>query len=513
MKLEYIEQLIKALYNFVQCSGVAIKTESFENITISMHGSLDILENLKNLYPLFTQINSETPFLLSESDETGSTAISLEEIEENIKFEYYDFSWQISFNKITWFHIDSQTITAFFSVDEFKKWLDSINAFNSTNEFLKFEKLQIVLPMYEDEKVLGESFLLSKTLESEWEGCAPLPLPCDIKVKEFVHVISSDSITFSPSKFRSSITDKNKSFSSLKNIHVSYAESLLATLVQVFYSENKVVLKGLKHITTALNDSDTTPSLKLVSILEKVVLWVYEENTATRLQLIADRLSFHEHNEKSLMQIALNHLEEAFVEAKDRYKFIVTEKSEEYTKDLRDLLKDTKDKAEKYSEKTRNIISSLLRDILGSIFFLGLTVYSRFSSKEDFIISSDAKIIFILLGIYFLLSMLFQASFNFWDIYLSQKESDRWTKSAMDYMTAETYDSYVTKPLNTRSQQIIIIQLVIVLIYIALALTSFYSQNLAQKYLITKQISKTLQDCNITIDHNSSCITSTQEEI
>ena len=191
-------------------------------------------------------------------------------------------------------------------------------------------------------------------------------------------------------------------------------------------------------------------------------------------------------------------MEKAFVEAKERYKFVVTKKSEEYTKDLRDLLKDTKEKTDKYSEKTRTIINSLLRDILGSIFFLGLTAYSRFSGNKDFIFSDDATIIFLLLGAYFLISMFTQAAFNFWDIGLSQKEAHRWSASSMDYMTPDTYDKYVTQPLKTRTVQFITIQIMVIVIYLFLAASAFNAQKLAKHLNIQNILQTTNSEINTT---------------
>jgi len=470
---EHIETLITSLDSFIKLDGVNISSESFEHVTITISGSLEILEYLQTLYTAFSDISNEESFL----EDSDGVRVELSDIKENIETSYTDFNWQISISKTSLFKLSSQTVSCFFDINNFLEWLKKIDIFDCQHEFLKHENIQIVLPMYTGEKVIGRNFIITAVLQDEWVCKNDSLLPTDSKVKEHIHVVSNDAITLEPQKFVFEMDRITEEFESV--LLLKYAESLLSTIVQTFHSKDEVTIKGLKHLKLKINNSNM-PDLEIVKLLEKTVVWAYEENTSTRLQLLADRLSFHEHKEKSLMEIIIKHLQEAFVEAQDRYQFVVTAKSEEYTKDLRDLLKDTKEKTDKYSDKTRNIIGSLLRDALGSVFFLGLTAYSRFSSKGDFIFSSDAELIFTLLGSYFLLSMITQAAFNFWDIYLSKTEAHKWSESSMDYMTKETYDKFVTTPLNKRTGQFMIVQWVIICIYTILSVLAFNVQYIAK---------------------------------
>ena len=473
---ELIGQLIQSLYDFLQKDGGVIKNESFENITITINQNIEALTNLKKLYEVFQALDNHTNFL----EDTSNNSVAIEEIQENIETYYTDFFWQISFHKPNLFNFDNKIVSVFFDNAIFENWLNEIEVFDRNHEILKHGKIQIILPMYEGEDIIGKHFLITNELKDDWKPDFSISLPDDTKIKEFVHLISSDSIIFNPEKLVFQLKSNANTYERI--LQKKYAEALMATIVQIFSSRNNVTIRGLKHFQTRLNDNES-PDTKVVSLLEKAVVWAYEENTSTRLQLLADRLSFHEHNATSLMEIVIKHIEETFTEAKDRYKFVISKKSEEYTKDLRDLLKDTKDKADKYSEKTRSVINSLLRDTLGSIFFLGLTAYARFSGNHEFIFSEDARIVFLLLGSYFLLSMILQAIFNFWDIWLSQKEAHKWSESSMDYMTAEAYDKYVTKPLATRTKQFTTVQLVIISIYIVLAIMSFNIQKVSTYFI------------------------------
>jgi hypothetical protein len=476
-KVQSIESLVQTINKFLEGNYGTIKSESFENIIISINQNIDSLKELEILYEAFIKIDKQRSFLEDLSDNNAS--ILQEDIKENIETNYTDFNWQITLNKPNLFTVGSHTITVFFNIHKFEEWLDNLNVFNQNNEILKYENLQIILPALEDQDIIGNSFIITNKLKENLSFCDKNKLPDDLKIKEFVHLISQEPIVFSPKKLAFTLKENTTKFENI--LQTKYAETLLASIVHIFNSREDITIKGLKHFKIRLNNN-LQPNANIVKILEKAVEWVYEENTNTRLQLLADRLSFHKDNANSLMEIVIEHIEEAFTEAKDRYKFVVTEKSEEYTKDLRDLLKDTKEKTDKYSEKTRSVINSLLRDILGSIFFLGLTTYSRFSGNKDFIFSDDAAIIFLLLGFYFLISMLVQAIFNFWDIWLSQKEAQRWSTSSMDYMTPVTYDKYVTQPLQTRTTQFIIIQIIVIVIYISLAISAFNAQSFA-KYL------------------------------
>lgn len=496
-KVQPIESLVQSISEFLQKKHGTIKSECFENIAISINKSIDSLKELEILYEAFRKVDEQRTVIenLSENNAT----VSQEDIKENIETDYTDFNWQITLNKVNLFSFKNYTITTFFDIQKFQEWIKNLDVFNQNSEILKYENLQIVLPTYDDEDIIGNNFIITNKLKKKLSLCDENELPDDLRIKEFVHLISQEPIVFSPKKLAFIQKENTNEFENI--LQTKYAETLLASIVHIFNSREDVTIKGLKHFKIRLNNN-LKPNTNIVKTLEKAVEWVYEENTNTRLQLLADRLSFHKDNARSLMEIVIEHIEEAFTEAKDRYKFVVTEKSEEYTKDLRDLLKDTKEKTDKYSEKTRTVIHSLLRDILGSIFFLGLTAYSRFSGNKEFIFSDDANIIFILLGSYFIISMLTQAAFNFWDIGLSQKEAHRWSANSMDYMTHETYDKYVTQPLKTRTVQFITVQIVVIVIYLLLAISTFNAQKLA-KYLnmhnttITNEVNTSKKDTSI----------------
>lgn len=490
-KVQSRESLIQSINNFLQKNHGTVKSESFENIVISINQNIDSLKELEILHEVFTKVDDKKNFIENLSENNSS--ISLEDIKENIETNYTDFNWQITLNKINLFSFDNHLNTTFFDIEKFKEWLENLDVFNRNNEILKYENLQIVLPTFVDEDIIGNNFTITNKLKEKLFFCNENKLPDDLEIKEFVHLISQEPIVFSPKKLSFILRDNSTKFENI--LQTKYAEILLASIVHIFNSREDVTIKGLKHFKIQLNNH-LQPNTNIVKILEKAVEWVYEENTNTRLQLLADRLSFHKDNANSLMEIVIEHIGEAFIEAKDRYKFVVTKKSEEYTKDLRDLLKDTKEKTDKYSEKTRTIINSLLRDILGSIFFLGLTAYSRFSGNKDFIFSDDATIIFLLLGTYFLISMFTQATFNFWDIGLSQKEAHRWSASSMDYMTSDTYDKYVTQPLKTRTVQFITIQIMVIVIYLLLAVSAFNAQKLAKHLNMQNTIQTTNSEIN-----------------
>lgn len=482
-KTQQINKLINSLNNFIKIDGINILSESFENITIGISGNESVLRKVQEIYSSFTDIKTDD-FLRDSNEDNNS--ITFEEVESNIQANYYDFNWQISISKINWFKFDSTTVTAFFDINNLNTWINSLDAFSSNNEFLKYESIQIIVPELDSGNIEGNNFIITKEIVDSYEFKCDIILPTNETIKKFVHVISNDSIIFEPSNFFFKINSIDIEIE--KNLLNKYFELLGVSLVSIFYSRDNIEIKGLTHNKT-LFKTNKLIDLNNIRDLEEAVKWAYEENTTTRLQLLADRLCFHSHNEISLNDLLINNINEALREAKDRYKFVITEKSEEYTKDLRDLLKDTKDKADKYSEKTRNVINSLLRDILGSIFFLGLTLYSRFSQNENFILSNDAELIFSLLGGYFLISMLLQSSFNFWDINLSKKEACKWSENSMDYMIKDTYTKYVTEPLNIRTKQFMIVQIIVMIIYIFLSSISFNAQDIT-KCILDKSLSE-----------------------
>ncbi len=463
-----LENLIQKIYAFtIVNENIKISNETHEAITINIKGSSSVLLSLKELYISLYEFSNEEGFIT----DNNSNNIDLEEINSNIDTGYEDFEWILSLNKLRWFKIKELNIIAFFNHDFFISSLANIDPFDKNSFFIQDNHFNLILPFYKGNDIEEKNFTISSKIRKKFFHKNYLEFPSDERIKEHTLVNTQKEIIFKPNNFMITTKEENEF---LKLIRIKYSIVLTSMLVHTFYSEKKVVLKGLKHLSLNLYDNSFSEiNQKPLKLLEEITFWIYEENINTRKQLFLDRLSFHENKEKSLINLVLTNMKEAFEEAKERYKFVISEKSDEFTKDLRDLLKDTKEKADKYSEKTRNVISSLLRDVLGSIFFLGLTVYARFSNNQDFLSSENAHLIFILLGIYFLLSMLTQAFFNIWDIYLTIKESKDWTKNTMDYITKESYKKYVTNPLERRTMQFTIIQFIVIIIYCVLSYLSF----------------------------------------
>ena len=475
-KKDNIDFLIKTIYSFIQNNNISIKSETFTNITIELSGCESILNELKILFKKFETINRNVTIIKNENNET----ITLDEINNYIEDNYIDFKWKITFNKLNWFNYNKYTITTFFDINNFNNYLKNLNIFSKDNEFIKYNNIQIILPMYDDLLVESNNFLISNKIHNNYKFNDTILLPNDMQVKKQVQILSNEMIIFSPESFY--INEFNISDDYINILRQNYAKTLISTIVNIFYNQNKVKIQGLKYIELSLYDKYKF-NINHIKLLENLVLWLYENNTIVKLQLLADRLSIYRTNENNLLQLLDNNIENIFNEIQDRYKFVIKEKSINYSKDLKDILKDTEVKTDKFSQKTRMIINALLRDILGSIFFIGLTVYSKFSTNKDFIISNDANIIFIILSIYFILSMLLQSVFNIKDINMTMNEIELGSQSSQEYINQDTYNKYVTEPLNKRNKQFKIVQYFVIGIYITLAIATFNIQNIYQ-YLI-----------------------------
>ncbi len=472
-KKDNIAFLIKTIYSFIQNSNVSIKNETFTNITLELNGSELVLNELKILYTKFNIINNNVTIFKNENNDI----MTLDNINENIEDNYINFKWKITFNKLNWFNYDKYNVTTFFDINNFNNYLQNLNIFNKDNEFIKYNDIQIILPMYDDLLIESNNFLISNKIQDNYKFNDSILLPNDKQVKKQVQVLSNEMIVFSPESFY--INELNISDNYIKILQQNYAKTLISTIVNIFYSQDKIKIQGLRYLELFLYDNYEF-NINNLGLLESLISWLYENNTTVKLQLLADRLSIYKTDENNLLQLLDNNIENIFSEIQDRYKFVIKEKSIDYSKDLKDILKDTESKTDKFSQKTRLIINTLLRDILGSIFFIGLTVYSKFSTNKDFIISNDANIIFIILSIYFILSMLLQSVFNFKDMNMTMDEIKLGSQSSQEYINQDTYNKYVSEPLNKRNKQFKKVQWFVISVYVILAMATYNIQNIYQ---------------------------------
>jgi hypothetical protein len=471
-KQDNITPLIKAIYSFIQNSNVSIKNETFEKITIELNGSKLILNELKILYKKFENINNVTIFKDENSD-----IITFKDINENIECNYIDFKWKISFNKLNWLKHDKYNVTTFFNIDNFNNYLQNLNIFSKNNEFIKYNDIQIILPMYDNLLIESSNFLISNRIQNNYKFKNGISLPNDMQVKKQAQVLSKEMIGFYPKSFYINEFDISDSY--IKILQQNYSKALIATIVNIFYSQDKIKIQGIRYLELSLYNNYEF-NINNLKLLESLVLWLYENNTTVKLQLLADRLSIYKTNENNLLQLLDNNIKNIFSEIQDRYKFVIKEKSINYSKDLKDILKDTEVKTDRFSQKTRLIINTLLRDVLGSIFFIGLTVYSKFSTNKDFIISNDANIIFIILSMYFILSISLQAFFNFKDVKMTMDEMKLGSQSSQEYINQDTYNKYVSKPLRKRNNQFKKVQWGVICAYIILSIATYNIQNIYQ---------------------------------
>lgn len=103
------------------------------------------------------------------------------DIKENIETNYTDFNWQITLNKINLFSFNYYKITTFFWHTKVSRILENLNVFNQNSEILKYENLQIILPVYEDKDIIGNSFIITKKLKENLLFCDENKLPDDLK--------------------------------------------------------------------------------------------------------------------------------------------------------------------------------------------------------------------------------------------------------------------------------------------------------------------------------------------
>jgi hypothetical protein len=336
----------------------------------------------------------------------------------------------------------------FFTIQYFKEWLEKhSNPFSASH------------PLYNEEE---KNILWVSGLPSEQIGCFlslfPIgvepkqyfitrteSLPGDEEIRSHVHFVLRDGVTVIPERFR--LPDSAYNIDELKPFFINYTKLLAVCLVKEFYSEDKVVVSGLKRISLSLIDKNKKSiSLKHIESLEQAVRWVYAEKTETRLILLMDRVSLDLPEGGDIIPSIFDKINQALDQAKYRYEFVIKDRQEAHAKELADLQKDVKSSTDSYSNAVNSMVSGLLKDGLSSVFVIAIGVVSKFIGQGDILISLQGQFLFKGLAVYLLASILIRLITNHTRLFLSENDIAYWKNTTRNHMS----ESEVKKHIESR---------------------------------------------------------------
>jgi hypothetical protein len=197
---------------------------------------------------------------------------------------------------------------------------------------------------------------------------------------------------------------------------------------------------------------------------------------------VADRLSLDLRAEEPLLSGASRLIDDALAQAKERYRFVIADQKEAWTKELREVLKDVQGQTRLYSDKLRSIMNSLLRDVLAALLLVSLGLFARFGKSQDVLGSHEAELLFRALGIYLLASFALQAFVHLRDVIISDREVRAWAMQTRSHLGPDALKKYLDDRLDKRWREFVVTGLVLALAYLLLAMGAWCFQPLMRAF-------------------------------
>jgi len=339
---------------------------------------------------------------------------------------------------------------------------------------------------------------LKEELPNEWLKSTKLP---DIeKIHKTVHFITSDENDFPLETLLITWGDVDNELA--KIFHIASAKALIRSIVQEYYSDQKVILNGKKRLEVQLSEQDEDLSFINKESIDKlcnIVVWCYgNEDEKTRILLLVDRLTLDINQEESLLHIIPCTIEKAYIEAESRYKYVILDRKIEYTKELADLQKDMSSVADKYATSTNNYTAGLLKDILTFAFVLTVGVIAKKFIDEKLLFSPEAELLFKAFAIYLFISFFLRILHFAVVVYQFEKLTTSWKEIARNHMSDKEWKLYVSTTLKSIRVTFLSIAFIVSIIYIVMTLVSWNSTYILNLIIHPVNVSITRQDNNLT---------------
>lgn len=382
-------------------------------------------------------------------------------------------SWEINFNKAGLFqNAVSGLIENFFtSQNTFKEWLDGSDPFSKENPFNKYTNKNLFVFDLTDPIYSSSLKILPVNSNQQLNVINEYTFPSPEKINESVNILTNKDIVINPNSFL--VIDGDVEGLIGKSLRKKAASILATSLVSNFYGNEKIVLDGYRNINLKLNDSSDEITHKGIINLCQTVEWIYQERVSTRKKLLAERLSIDVNISDSFISGLEKHLENALIQAKNRYNFIILDRKDLYLKELKDLLKDIKGQSDLYSSKIRTLLSNLLRDSLAAIFLIGFTIFTKFSDNLQLDKIKLLEYVFNGLTLFYIISISYQVFVDIFDISVSKKELLYWKNTTRELLPESEFNTHINQSLKGRRTSLYILYPLIIISYLLVALGCF----------------------------------------
>lgn len=358
--------------------------------------------------------------------------------------------WTISINKTI---LLKENIQLFLEYSSFISWLSSKspierNFFNETSKPKKIYFKGEGLPLSGRQLLLIP--LKTANIRDITDSKDETLLPHGEKIKKYIHYLEND-IIIAPLGFYLTLYDEKPHSLILQKCFI---QSLCASLATEVIDHTSIRVKGRKTVRIRLEVSTDDPSTLsgFMKSLCEIIEWVYEGNSDTRLKLVADSLSLdllqHEEHSDNLIKL----LPQVLSDAKEKYTYFISEKTDEFNEDKRRLHENIQSIITLYNDKLRTQINSLLRDILASVFLVGIGFITRTKEFDltALMENNGFDMLMKALSMYLVVSISLQSIFGLLDARESRKELFSFSLQIRSSMSQKDSENYIKSFLERR---------------------------------------------------------------
>lgn len=367
---------------------------------------------------------------------------------------------------------EDETTLLFFSMEGFHQWLSSLDPFLYPTGNAPDLARPTTIRVSGLDTGFGGPLLWVLPLDGQPPEPEIVALPDSAEVHGLIHTHAVRPLRVYPQAYALTWGDLNTT-DAAPLVRLS-ARVLAACLVQELkYTDDgyEVTLRGTKRLSVPLFDNEHTVTFEALKNLQETVRWVYEERSETRLRLVMDRLSIDIEHGQSMLSGASKYLKSALQQARDSYTFVILERKDAYHKEVRELMKDMKSQADLYAAKVRDLTSSITRDILGVLVFIGFSFIGKFDQTklQELLDSAELALLVKFLAGYLMLSCVLLLSSHLYDASLAYKESKIWLDVLQHYSSQSDKQDRFLGPIACRRSMLFKAVWIVGFIYIGLA--------------------------------------------
>lgn len=438
-------EILTALREFAD-----VRNENLSNFYIQGYFVDELNNHLALLADTIVENNLSSYFIINIDDEL----VAADEI-ENIITQQNCAEFELTFKKKAFIQdtcsgagdIDE---VLYCSVNSFRSDFGGLGLTNPLEEGAINNTKNTRIHVYQINKSFGGPKLAivptdyNNNLNADWLAGSKLP-NSEIILKH-VHIVSNATLKINPQQFELTWGDFNSEIA--KPFRLAAAKQLFLSLCTNYYSDDKVELKGIKHIQTTLVSDNLDINIKTLSVLADCITWCYtKEDPSIPLQLVIDRLSL-ECGTGNLMEVTQQTINFALEQAKSNYKFVIAKRSDEYRKELKEIYNDIQSVTDKFTERAFSLASELLKSLLTIGFIFTVGTVSKAIVNNALLHSPEGQMLFKLAGIFLGVSFFVRWLNASADLRVSEKALRSWSNKLHNHISTSEVKELITSQIK-----------------------------------------------------------------